>query len=105
MTFGERLRYLIERCDMTQKEFAKQLNLTPSALNGYINDYRLPNLLIIVTMAEKLHVTTDYLLGCESDTSTIPLSDEELKLLGNMRALDEEKRAMIFRLAEILNGK
>lgn len=105
MTFGEKLRYLIERSDFTQTKFAEMLNVSLSTLNGYVNDYRLPNLLTVVTMAELLHVTTDYLLGCESDTSSIPLSDKELTLLNNLRALDEEKQVMLFTLAAMLNEK
>lgn len=105
MTFGEKLRYLIERRDLTQTKFAEMLSVSLSTLNSYVNDKRLPNLLIVATMAKQLHVTTDYLLGCESDTSSIPLSDEELRLLGNLRALDEEKRSILFRLAEMLNNK
>lgn len=105
MTFGEKLRYLIERSDITQTKFAELLNVSLSTLNGYVNDYRLPNILTVVTMAELLHVTTDYLLGCESETSNIPLSGDELTLLDNLRALDDEKRAILFRLAAMLNGK
>ncbi|MBD5384253.1 MAG: helix-turn-helix transcriptional regulator [Ruminococcaceae bacterium] len=105
MTFGERLRYLLERRDIQQKEIAHQLNITASTFNGYVNDYRLPNLLLIVRMAEFFGVTTDYLLGCESTPESIPLSNDERGLLSNLRSLDKEQQEIIFKLAEMLTKK
>lgn len=105
MTFGERLRFLLERRDMQQQEIARQLNITPSTFNGYVNNYRLPNLLVIVRMAEILGVTTDYLLGCDSSPENIPMSNAERGLLSNLRSLDAEQQEIIFKLAEMLSKK
>lgn len=105
MTFGERLRDVIERKEFTQTKLAETLNITLSTFNGYVNDYRLPNLLLIVRMAEILGVTTDYLLGCESTPENIPLSNDERGLLSNLRSLDKEQQEIIFKLAEMLTKK
>lgn len=105
MTFGERLRDLLERKELKHNEFAEQMNLTKSTLSGYINDYRLPNLILVVQIAECLGVTTDYLLGCESRPDNIPLSREELALLTDLRSLGEEERETVFKVCSLLARK
>lgn len=102
MTFGKKLRDLLERREFKQNEFAKELNLTKSTLSGYINDYRLPNLITVVKIAELLGVTTDYLLGCESKPESVPLSRDELTMLGKLRSLDAEEREAVFKLCALL---
>lgn len=104
-TFGERLRDLIERNEYKQKSFAEKLNVSLSTLNGYVNNYRLPNQITIVRIAELLGVTTDYLLGCESRPVDLPLSNAERELLENLRALDKEKQEVIFKLTDMLSQK
>lgn len=105
MTFGERLKDLLERRDIKQNELAKQLNLTKSTLSGYINDYRLPNLITVVQIAEILGVTTDFLLGCDSRPESVPLSREELTLLMILRSLDREKQDIIYKMCNVLSKK
>lgn len=105
MTFGERLRDLLERRELKQNEFAARLNITKSTLSGYINDYRLPNLITVVQIAELLGVTTDFLLGCESKPDSVPLSYEENELLANLRSLSKEEQDSIFKLCNILAKK
>lgn len=104
-TFGERLKDLIDRNDYSQKSFAKLLNVSLSTLNGYVNNYRLPNLILIVRIAEILGVTTDYLLGCESKPIDLPLSNDERNLLENLRKLDTDKQEMILKLTDMLSQK
>ena len=104
-TFGERLKDLIDRNDYSQKSFAELLNVSLSTLNGYVNNYRLPNLILIVRIAETLGVTTDYLLGCDSKPIDLPLSGNERELLENLRKLDPDKQEMILKLTEMLSQK
>ena len=37
MNIGSKLRYLIEEAYITQRQLADALHISPSALNGYIN--------------------------------------------------------------------
>ena len=63
MTFGEKLSELLEERSMTQKEFAKTLNIAPTTLNGYIRDKRQPDFELIKRMSSALNVSVDLLLG------------------------------------------
>lgn len=105
MTFGDRLRYLIERREIKQKDLAPLLNIGKSTLSGYVNNDRMPDMLQIVRIAEFFGVTTDYLLCCDSSPEKIPLSNDERELLSNLRSLDAEQQEIIFKLAEMLTKK
>ena len=105
MTFGDRLRDLIERREIKQKELAPLLNIGKSTLSGYVCNDRTPDMEQIVRIAEFFGVTTDYLLGCESTPESIPLSNDERGLLSNLRSLDKEQQEIICKLAEMLAKK
>ena len=51
--------------DLTQKDLADYLNLTPKMVSFYELGQRVPPSDIILKLAEKFHVSTDYLLGNE----------------------------------------
>ncbi|MBQ8199217.1 MAG: helix-turn-helix transcriptional regulator [Lachnospiraceae bacterium] len=63
MTFGERLKNLMEEKDVTQKEVSQNLNIAISTFNGYANDYREPDFSTLASLAKYFGVTIDYLLG------------------------------------------
>ena len=43
MSFGEKLRILLEEHTMTQKQLAKELNIAPSTVGSYIQNTREPD--------------------------------------------------------------
>lgn len=77
MTFGERLKLLIEERGMDQRKFAETFNLSPSTVSGYVTNYRSPNDDLKKKFADYFLVSVDYLLGC-SDIRNI-----EATLLSN----------------------
>ena len=63
MNIGSKLRYLIEEANITQRQLADALHISPSALNGYINQGKEPDYATLVRIADYFHTSTDYLLG------------------------------------------
>jgi len=63
MKLGERILKLLDEKDMTQKQLAEELNIALSTLNGYIRNYREPDYNMIITIAQHLNTTVDYLIG------------------------------------------
>lgn len=63
MTFGQRLKKLREEKDISREELAQRLGISYWTLSKYETDSRSPDHETIVTIAEHLNVTTDYLLG------------------------------------------
>ena len=47
MTFGERLKQLMDDRNITQRQISKELNIAVTTLNGYANDYREPDFLTL----------------------------------------------------------
>ena len=69
MQIGNRLQFLIERDGLNKKEVAKNLNIAPSTLSGYINNKRQPDCVTLTKMADYFHISVDYLLGHEVNQS------------------------------------
>lgn len=103
MTFGAKLRGLLAERNIRQKEFAQLLHISPSTLNSYITDSRMPDHKLIKTIAETLDVTTDYLLDFRH--AERPVTENELIFLRKLRALSAEDRAAIFFLVDRLSEK
>lgn len=89
--FGNTLKSLRLKKDMTQAQLAQKLGLTKSVISAYETGLRLPSYDVLIHMAKIFHVTTDYLLGVES-TQNIDLSglsqeeiDALLKLIKAMK--------------------
>lgn len=62
-TIGDRLRYLIHKRGMDQKKFAEIFGLKVSTLNGYVTNYRTPDIDMQKRFADYFEVTVDYLIG------------------------------------------
>ena len=103
MTFGAKLRGLLAERNIRQKEFAQVLHISPSTLNSYITDSRMPDHKLIKAIAELLDVTTDYLLDFRH--ADRPVTENELNFLRKLRALSAEDRATIIFLVDRLSEK
>ncbi len=81
--FGNRLRTLRLKANMTQGELAKKLNLTKSVISAYETDLRLPSYDVLIHIAKVYNVSTDFLLGVEkrNELDLSGLSQEETEAL------------------------
>ncbi len=64
--FGNRLKALRTRDNMTQNQLAQRLSLTKSVISAYENGQRMPSYDVLVHIARIYKVSTDYLLGMKS---------------------------------------
>ena len=71
-TIGDRLRYLIHEHGMDQKEFAEIFGLKISTLNGYVTNYRTPDIEMQKKFADFFAVSVDYLIGRTDDHQDSP---------------------------------
>ncbi len=91
MSFGEKLRTLIEERDMTQKELAINLNIAPSTLGSYVQNAREPDFATLKAIAEFFNVSVDYLLEKRQNKMYTPQEDELLRIF---RSLEAEQREL-----------
>ena len=64
--FGNTLKTLRLREDMTQAQLAQKLGLTKSVISAYETGLRLPSYDVLIHVSKIFKVSTDYLLGVES---------------------------------------
>ena len=103
MAFGDRLMELLDEKEITQKEFAATLNIAPTTLNGYIKNKRQPDFELVKNIAFVLGVTTDFLLDFEG--RGINLTVKELSLISKLRSADEEQRAVVYDLVNVIDRR
>ena len=93
MGVGDRIRKILEKKDLSQREFAESLNIAPTTLSGYITNKREPDLGTLKNISLKLEVSLDYLLGVkEEEGDPIRLDDEEWGMIILYRNLEEEQK-------------
>ena len=91
MRFGDRLRFLLEERNMTQKELAARLNIAASTMGSYVQNAREPDFDTLKAIAVFFGVSADYLLGNpvgKAETS------QESELLRIFRSLSPEQRGI-----------
>lgn len=80
MYLGEMIKQYRERKEITQKDLAEKLNVTPQAVSRWENGISLPDVEVLPKLANLLHISIDGLLGYQSGNDT-KISEEELKNL------------------------
>lgn len=89
MKLGDNLKELLEQHDMTQKQLAEALDITPAALGNYIRNIREPDYATLIRIADYFHVSTDFLLNHEYRSK---ITHDEETLLRIFRALSAAQK-------------
>ena len=98
MSFGQKLRKLRKKFNMTQKNVADCIHVSRSAIAGYEKKGRQPSHEKLTAIADLFEVPVDYLLNDEEDTITLSPSrlttnsDDELNLLLAYRSLSRSSK-------------
>ena len=109
-TIGERIVFLREECDMSQKELAYAIDIAPTSLSRYENNLYEPKAEILLRLASVLNTTSDFLLGL-TDTYKKPLTDgpkplgitiSEHQLLSSYRKLNRDNQVRVLERIETL---
>ena len=84
--FGNTLKTLRLKENMTQAQLAQKLGITKSVISAYETGLRLPSYDILIHIAKLYNVSTDYLLGIErrQEIDLSGLSQEEITALLNL---------------------
>ncbi len=91
MNIGTQLRNLLEQDGITQKQLAKELNISNTTLNGYVQNRRQPDAKMAVRLASYFNTTTDYLYGRTTVREPIvtPYNANERRLVNIYRAIPD----------------
>lgn len=104
MTFGQRLKQLMDDRNITQRQLSKELNIAASTLNGYVNDHREPDFLTLSLISHYFNVSTDYLLGIYTLTPLTDIAGERdaQRLLYFYQWLNPELKLLLIEQAKLL---
>lgn len=86
--FGDRLKELRKRSNLSQEQLAQQLGITKGMISSYETSMRMPSYHILLKLSLLFNVSTDYLLG-KNANDMLNISD-----------LNEKQKAII---CEIIN--
>lgn len=81
MSFGNNLKKIRQKHEMTQEELAKKINTSRSNIANYENDKNMPSIETLNNLSEVLNCSTDYLLGksdIRNNTFNIDESDKKI---------------------------
>lgn len=86
--FPERIKALRRNKGLTQTQLAQRMWVQKSIISAYETGMRQPSLDMLMKYANEFHVTTDYLLGRNSNRQldVSGLTDEQVSLLQAMLA-------------------
>lgn len=84
MSFGRKLKGLIEERNITQKELATQLNISPSTISSYVQNTREPDFETLRKIACYFETTIDYLISESENKENSFMQDELLRVFHTM---------------------
>ena len=93
-------------CGFSQQQVALYVNISQQSYSDYENNKTFPDENTLIKIADYLNVSVDYLLGREDDLGNISISsapafeltENEKKLITNLRRLPTETQSYIFGL-------
>lgn len=106
MTFGKRLKQLMDEKEVTQKEVSENLNIAISTFNGYANDYREPDFSTLISLAKYFDVSADFLLGITKEkflNIEIDNPDQLEVLVHYYNNMNSATRALLIEEAKLLS--
>lgn len=86
VNISKRIKYLREKADISQKQLATRIGVSPSLISAYELGTRLPSYDNLIKISHYFKVSTDYLLGVER-TKSLDLS-----------GLSEEQKVTLYKL-------
>lgn len=83
---SDKIKELREAAGFSQAQLAKKLDVTRSSVNAWEMGLSTPTTQYIVELSKVFHVSTDYILGTETNRSIVlkGYSEEEISLLYSM---------------------
>ncbi|MBR3842966.1 MAG: helix-turn-helix transcriptional regulator [Christensenellaceae bacterium] len=75
MSFGVTIKKLRQQANLTQEQLANLLSISPQAISRWENGAAMPDISLLVPLANLFHVSTDHLLGIEEETEEDVIRD------------------------------
>lgn len=82
----EKIKELRENAGYSQAQLAKKLDVTRSSVNAWEMGLSMPTTQYVVALAKLFHVSTDFLLGLETEKKLVldDFNEKEIELIYNL---------------------
>ena len=101
---GKFLNRALALRNVSQKEIADVLGVTPNTISYFCHDKRVPNAQQIMDIAEYLNVSTDYLFGRTEISSEISSDTENMRIACDVTGLSEKIIKLLHEYNEVENS-
>ena len=91
---GNRIKDLLKVRKMTQKELSKKVGISEQSMSRYINNKRIPDVILCDEIARILGVTVDFLLGKENNPYIMLIGI----ILRNRKNLNNDQKIELIKL-------
>ena len=99
MKFSEQIKDLRTREKLTQEQFAEKLNITRQAVSNWENDRNLPDIEMLILIAQNFHISLDELILGGNDMDEVNVMTDKL-----VRDGSENRRAKMNMISTIVGG-
>lgn len=99
MKFSEQIKDLRTREKLTQEQFAEKLNITRQAISNWENDRNLPDIEMLILIAQNFHISLDELILGGNDMDEVNVMTDKL-----VRDGSENRRAKMNMISTIVGG-
>ncbi len=102
LKIGKILATKLEEKNMTQKDIAKKLNITPGAFSAYVTDTNFPRLDVLDDICRILDIDIDHLLNLHKhgNEDILIQGKDEARLIYFMRSLDAQEQEIFLESME-----
>jgi transcriptional regulator with XRE-family HTH domain len=95
-----KLKELIEKHELQQKEIAIELGFKQSIFNMYVNEIRNPPIKALIKIANFFKVSVDYLIENSTENKCPDITPKEFKLLSLFRDMSKDNQDLLIKNAE-----
>ena len=99
MKFSEQIKDLRTREKLTQEQFAEKLNITRQAVSNWENERNLPDIEMLILIAQNFHISLDELILGGNDMDEVNVMTDKL-----VRDGSENRRAKMNMISTIVGG-
>ena len=99
MKFSEQIKDLRTREKLTQEQFAEKLNITRQAVSNWENVRNLPDIEMLILIAQNFHISLDELILGGNDMDEVNVMTDKL-----VRDGSENRRAKMNMISTIVGG-
>lgn len=110
-SLGERIIELRKKNNINREDLAKEFEIPYTTLRNYENGLREPGHLFLIKVAKRFNVSTDYLLGIDTQKNAPAIIDksdnDKQKLLHNYENLNDNGRSKLLEYSDdlVASGK